>query len=298
MREFPRLLWSPVMRTSFKTALAALAFAGAFAAAPASAQSYGPQGPQQSYPPENYGPQNDPQNYGPPQSYGPQGNYGPQGYGPQDNCGPQNYGPDGSYGPPANYGPDCGYGPDASYARQGGIGFSYESGGYCDQWGCPDDYWDMPVYYGPVFFGDEWFNGPVYFRDWYGRRQFWIHGGWHFDEWRGPRPSWWHAGRVGPALGLNFYQSHGFHGRWDNGRGFSGGRGFARPDAGRAGVGGNFAAQNRGNFAGRNFQPQNNAAPRGRFAGVPQQQHGGGGHESRPQQQARNNGGGDHGHHH
>ena len=40
------------------------------------------------------------------------------------------------------------------------------------------------------------------------------------DEWRGARPQWWHEGRYGPALGLNFYRSHGFRGRSDNNRGF------------------------------------------------------------------------------
>src|SRR5579872_284567 len=67
----------------------------------------------------------------------------------------------------------------------GGITFSYDSGGYCDSFGCPDDFWDMPVFYGPVFWNGAWYDGPVYYRDWYGRRQYWIHGAWRFDEWRG-----------------------------------------------------------------------------------------------------------------
>src|SRR4051812_5489436 len=100
-----------------------------------------------------------------------------------------------------------GIGPD------GGIGFSYDSGGYCDEWGCPDDFWDLPVYYGPVYWGGYWYDGPLYYRDWYGRRQFWIRGAWHFDEWRGAHPSWWRSGRIGPALGMTYYQSHGFGGR-------------------------------------------------------------------------------------
>lgn len=100
----------------------------------------------------------------------------------------------------------------------GGIGFSYDSGGYCDDWGCPDDFWDMPVYYGPVFWDGYWYDGPVYYRMWYGQRQYWIHGGWRYDDWRGPRPGWWRPGRVGPSLGMNFYRNNGFHGRWDNDR--------------------------------------------------------------------------------
>jgi predicted sugar kinase len=37
-----------------------------------------------------------------------------------------------------------GYGPSA------GIGFSYETGGYCDSAGCPEDFWDYPIAYCPV----------------------------------------------------------------------------------------------------------------------------------------------------
>lgn len=91
-----------------------------------------------------------------------------------------------------------------------GIGFSYGSGGFCDDWGCPRSYWDYPVYYGPVYFHDVWYRGPVYYRvidgdDWY-----WVHGGWHRDQWHGPRPAWWGRYRHGPALGYSFYTSHGF----------------------------------------------------------------------------------------
>ena len=32
------------------------------------------------------------------------------------------------------------------YSGPGGIEFSYGSGGYCDAFGCPDDFWDYPVY--------------------------------------------------------------------------------------------------------------------------------------------------------
>src|ERR1051326_3090948 len=81
----------------------------------------------------------------------------------------------------------------------GGVTFSYDSGGYCDDWGCPGDFWNLPVYYGPVFWNGYWYDGPLYYRDWFGRRQFWIHGGWRYDEWRGPGPDRWRAGRLGPA---------------------------------------------------------------------------------------------------
>ncbi len=81
---------------------------------------------------------------------------------------------------------------------------------YCDQYGCPDDFYDMPIWYGPVFYDDVWFGGPVYYRNWHGRRQYWIHGGWRYDAWQGPRPSWWSAGHyhTGPVQGRNFHESH------------------------------------------------------------------------------------------
>jgi len=119
------------------------------------------------------------------------------------------------------------------YADYGGPGggyyddgyYDYAGGGYCDAWGCPDGYYDMPLYYGSVYYGGSWFNGPHYYRDYGGRRQYWIHGGWHSDGWRGARPSWWREGRTGPALGRDFYRSERFRnsrnaGQRDN-RGFT-----------------------------------------------------------------------------
>jgi hypothetical protein len=103
------------------------------------------------------------------------------------------------------------------FGPRGGISFSYDSGGYCDQFGCPDAFWEMPVYYGPVFWHGDWYDGPVYYREAFGHRQFWIHGDWRNDEWRGPHPGWWREGRYGPPLGVDYYRSHGFHGRWDRG---------------------------------------------------------------------------------
>ena len=106
-----------------------------------------------------------------------------------------------------------------SFGPGGGISFSVSSGGYCDRWGCPDDYWGYPVYYGPVFWGGQWFNGPLYYRYYGGSYWYWVHGGWRRDEWRGPRPGWWRGNyRYGPALSLDYYRSHGFHVRdrdWD-----------------------------------------------------------------------------------
>lgn len=100
---------------------------------------------------------------------------------------------------------------NVSIGVPGAVGLDYDSGGYCDDAGCPDQYWDYPVYYGPVFYAGNWFNGPVYYRDFGGARWFWVRGGWHRDEWRGRHPNWWRDNyRYGPALGYQFYLGHGF----------------------------------------------------------------------------------------
>lgn len=177
------------MRTFWKAAAIALAL-GAAATTPACAQV------------------NDDRYYGNDSASGyppaPDGYYGDDGYyqGAYDGSGYGNgYYAGGAYGAP--YADSGYYGTDAY--------------GYCDEYGCPDDYWDMPIYYGPVFYNDAWFYGPLYYRDWGGRRQFWIHGGWRYDGWAGPRPSWYREGRYGPALGLNWYRTNrvyrqGWHG--------------------------------------------------------------------------------------
>ena len=94
----------------------------------------------------------------------------------------------------------------------GAVVIDNNSGGYCDNFGCPDGYWDQPVWYGPVYYGGGWYQGPAYYRVIGGERMYWIHGGWRRDEWRGPHPGWWRADyHVGPALGFSWYQGHGFH---------------------------------------------------------------------------------------
>jgi hypothetical protein len=95
------------------------------------------------------------------------------------------------------------------------IGFSYDSGGYCDSWGCPDAFWNYPIYYCPVFYGGGWYRGPVYYRYSGGRYSYWIHGAWRRDYWSGPRPDWACVDRYGPPLGLDFYISNGFNIRDD-----------------------------------------------------------------------------------
>ena len=92
----------------------------------------------------------------------------------------------------------------------GGISFALETGGYCDNAGCPDHFWRYPVHYGPVFAGGRWFRGPVDFRgDRYGR-EYWVHGGWHRDDWQGRRPPWARASHDGPPLAFEYYADHGF----------------------------------------------------------------------------------------
>ena len=93
----------------------------------------------------------------------------------------------------------------------GGIAFTYDSGGYCDRWGCPDEFWDYPIYECPVFYRGEWYRGPVYYRRYDDRVWFWVRGGWHRDEWRGPRPAGFCVDQFRPALGFEFYETHGFH---------------------------------------------------------------------------------------
>lgn len=40
---------------------------------------------------------------------------------------------------------------DISFGTHG-FGFTLSSGGYCDRWGCPDEFWDLPVYYCPIYY--------------------------------------------------------------------------------------------------------------------------------------------------
>src|SRR5690348_12301195 len=96
-----------------------------------------------------------------------------------------------------------------------GVSFSYNSGGYCDEWGCPDDFWYYPIYYCPVYWGGNWYRGPVYYRSMWGRNYFWVHGGWRSDAWMGPRPPWACLNRFGPPLDLDFYIWNGFFVRDD-----------------------------------------------------------------------------------
>jgi hypothetical protein len=170
------------------------------------------------------------------------------------------------------------------YYNDGYYGGGYY-GGYCDSYGCPGNYWDMPVYYGSIYYGGSWLNGPFYYRDWNGRRQYWARGGWRYDGWSGDRPSQYRDFRYGPALGRDWYRNNGggrdgrpgFQGRGnDNRPGFGGRDGGGRDGGGRdGGSRGNRGAQqdqsgqqaqppqnnNGGSFSGRGFQRMD--APRG-----------------------------------
>jgi len=92
-----------------------------------------------------------------------------------------------------------------------GTGFSYSSGGYCDRWGCPDQFWDYPIYYCPVYYRGRWYTGPVYYRHVRGGYAYWIHGGWRRDMWNRSRPRGVCVDRYGPPLDLDFYIWNGFN---------------------------------------------------------------------------------------
>jgi hypothetical protein len=267
--------WSETMRNLFRAAIIAFGATGALAA-PAGAQPY------DRY--NNGDPYESGNPYGAP-SGTPYNQYN-QGYDQYD----QGYGPDQGYGDPyAEQAPSC----DPYY-------------------GCPDDYYDLPLYYGDVFYDGGWATGPFFYRDYGGRRQFWTHGGWHSGQYRG--------GRFGPALGRSFYTNRNFGGgggyRGGFNRGGSGGNygpGYARrayqPDRsfqnqtqpytaghnwnrGSFGGGGGwnrqgFAGQTAQPYQGQSFQGQGNGGGfRSRFQGQAQQNAGGGGWRGRGGQQA------------
>ena len=126
--------------------------------------------------------------------------------------------------------PYDGYGGGGYYGGDAGFG-------YCAGFGCPDDYWDQPLYYGSVYYGGSWRNGPFYYRDWNGGRQYWLGGNWRNDDWRGARPQQYRDGRTGPALGREWYRNNQ---NVQNRPGFNGNRpdnqprpGFNRNDANR-----------------------------------------------------------------
>ena len=85
-----------------------------------------------------------------------------------------------------------------------------------------DEYGCGAYYSGPVFLDGVWFNGPLRWRDWGGRREFWWHGGWHVGS--GWRSSGFHGRGFRPELGRGFHGG-GFRGgeRMHPGAHFGGG---------------------------------------------------------------------------
>jgi hypothetical protein len=150
------------------------------------------------------------------------------------------------------------------YGRRDGeprdiVEMARQSGGYCDQGGCPNNFWRYRIYYGPVFYHHRWFRGPVYTKDDYGRNFFWINGGWHRDEWHARRPSWARNEYFGPPQSRDFYQANNF-GRHDgygdhgpDGRRDYGDNGRYGPDNGQRGDG---YARNPQGYGGQDQRPQ------------------------------------------
>ncbi len=127
-------------------------------------------------------------------------------------------------------------------------------------WGLPPDYCDYPVYFEPVYWGGNWYRGPIYSRWYGGERLFWLNGGWRRDEWRGSRPEirwedrggWGHGhdwGRGGYDRNRSSYSGGGGH-NWSGGNGghnWSGGNGGHNWSGGN---GGHNWSGNNGNWSG------------------------------------------------
>ncbi|MEY4965605.1 MAG: hypothetical protein RL274_1188 [Pseudomonadota bacterium] len=183
------------MKNFTKAVIVAFGVAGAFAAVPASAQTYNPYAGDPSY-----------------------GGYDQEDYG---------NGYDDAYA-------------RGAYGEEGAYGDEYAIG-YCDQYGCPEDYYDLPIYDGQVYYDNGWLTGPLYYRDWGGRRQFWIRGGWRHSQYRG--------GNFRRALGRSWYQQN---------RGYR--RGYGNRNAWR----GNYGGYRQRNYDG--FSQQRNFGGRSSFA--------------------------------
>lgn len=128
-------------------------------------------------------------------------------------------------------------------------------GGYCDETGCPEDYYDLPYYDGEIYYAGSWLNGPFYYRDWGGGRQYWIRGGWRSAQYRG--------GNFRPALGRDWYRSHRGNvarGGWNGWNGGGGRNGYSQRSFSQPRSYSNYSRQdgNRGSFSygGRGWQGQ------------------------------------------
>ena len=123
----------------------------------------------------------------------------------------------------------------APAAARGYVGFSFGFGypaydNPCDYydyydapppWGLPPDYCEYNVFWEPVYWGGEWYRGPIYYRWDHGRRVYWLNGGWRHDRWHGRRPGrieWrnhggdhWRGNRYNNYRGHNTNYRSGHH---------------------------------------------------------------------------------------
>lgn len=174
------------------------------------------------------------------------------------------YGNDSASGYPDGYADDGGYYDDIYDGAGYGDGYySQDAYGYCDAYGCPGDYWNLPVYYGSIFYNDAWINGPLYYRDWGGGRQYWVRGAWRHDAWRGARPDRYRNMRYGPALGLNWYRSnHVYRQGWHGGGSYRGNI-YRAPQAGSRA----YRGRTGNSFSNRGANRFSTGADSGRYSG-------------------------------
>jgi hypothetical protein len=59
---------------------------------------------------------------------------------------------------------------------------------YTPPWGYPADYCRYRIWNQPVYYGGNWYSGPIYYRTDGGSNSFWLNGDWRRNEWRGSRP--------------------------------------------------------------------------------------------------------------
>ena len=106
----------------------------------------------------------------------------------------------------------------------------------CDPYYDSYDPYGCGAYYsGPVFIDGVWFNGPLRWRFWGGRREFWTHGGWHVGS--GWREGGFHGRGFNPGFHGGGFRG-GFHGGGEHMHpGFGGGGHFG---GGHMGGGGHF----------------------------------------------------------
>ena len=99
-------------------------------------------------------------------------------------------------------------------------------------WGLPPGYCGYPVYYGPFYWGDTWYRGPLYYRwDDDHRRVYWVNHGWHRDVRVGHAPAGvrWQERGTGHYIGGRV----GGGAQWHGGGNYGGGAHWG----GRAGGG-------------------------------------------------------------